>query len=805
MSRVGRLVGCVGLGIGLVAGPAWVAAAALPPAAASASGRMVPGLPGVVISPDEKVLTSIGPFGQAHRQPNHSYRALFTPNDPQFGLQWHLPDIGMPAAWDHDQTTPKYGGDPSVVVAVLDTGASYENFGSFKRAPDLAQTRFWSNPGEAAGDGQDNDGNGFVDDVRGWDFVNDDAHPNDDHGHGTHVAGTIAGSTDNALATAGIAFQTSLMPLKVLNKNGIGTTVTIAAAIAYATDQGADIINLSLGSDQDDPILHQVIQAAVAQGVIIVAAAGNDGSSSINYPARYSEVVAVGAVQYDLTRAPYSDYGPALDLVAPGGNLDLDQNGDGQPDGILQQTCTSSACTAFASYYYSGTSQAAAQVSAVAALLGACGAPAGTIVGSLKSTAVDLGAAGRDNLYGYGLIDAAAALSAAGCRSGSPLPPGAIAGRSSETTSRTLFQHEAYPYRQPVFTWSGPTGATYRVSWGRIGQAGVQLIQTVARFSPRLTDEGAYQLEVESINQRGQVSEARSFTYRYRRPVFMVGQSSATLGIRLYRPDPSLIRSWPGGLGDVPVQVAGGPLERDGTVRLAVTGQPYGRSVKLFDTRGGVRLNLVPFGSDYSGSIDLTVMRRPGQGQLVVATRSIGAQLVWYDAAGRQLDRQTIYATYRGGLELASGDIDGDGIDELIVSMSRGHEVRVYTWDRQRISAFSPLGRLWRGGFAVTTGDLEGDGNQEIIVTPRTGGGNAPVFLATMRGIVKKIWRLNTGAYRGEMDIQGLDVDRDGMDELLAVAKQGPAFLQQWTLEGKLEKQYNLMTDGRGASLGGLR
>ncbi|MBI2984436.1 MAG: S8 family serine peptidase [Candidatus Kerfeldbacteria bacterium] len=771
----------------------------------SAALRTIPGLPGVTIDQTSDQLVWTDERGQPHAQPDHRYRALFIPNDPQFNLQWNFLDLKIPAAWDADQVSPRSGGDPRVVVAVLDTGLAYEDYQTFRRAPDLAGVKVWRNPAEVAGDGRDNDGNGFVDDVHGWDFVHRDAHPNDDHGHGTHIVGTIAGSTNNGLAVAGIAFATTIMPLKVLDRQGEGTTSTIAAAVAYAAAAGADIINLSLGSNEDDPLLHRTIQSAAAKGVILIAAAGNDGQRGINYPARYEEVMSVGATQLNRRRAPYSNHGPQLDVVAPGGNLSLDQNNDGQPDGIPQQTCTSRACASFGTYYYSGTSQAAAQVTAVAALLGACGATSGTIVTTLKNTALDLSPAGRDDQYGSGLVNAQAALQSAGCRSTSPPAPSTMSGRSSATTNRQLFSHQPYPYTRPSFRWRGPTGATYQVRWARRGQTASLVTQLATVYEPTISRPGVYDLEVRTVDQRGRTSDRRTFTYRYRPSVLVVGQTSDRPGVRLYQPTPTFIRGWPAGLGSAQVQVVGGALERDGTNRVAVTGQAWGRTIKVLNTQGRRLVTLKPFGDGYRGSIDLAIVRTISQGNwLVAASRSEGSSLVWYRADGQLVRRQQIYERYRGGLELASGDIDGDGNEELVTVMSRGAEVRVYDWRGRRLSGFVPLGQGWSGGLAVTTGDRDGDGHQEIIVTPRTGGGAAPIVLTTLRGVVKASWRLRTGSYRGEMDIEGVDVDGDGFDELVAVPKSGHLFLQQWSLDGVLQRQSNLRSNDRGGSISSL-
>lgn len=310
---------------------------------------------------------------------------VFTPNDPYFVFQWHMPQIQAQSAWDVST-------GQNVVVAVLDTGVAYENFGDFRQAPDLGSTRF----------------------VSGYDFINNDAHANDDEGHGTHVAGTIAQSTNNAQGVAGVAFNAILMPVKVLNSQGGGGYDVIAQGIVYATDRGARIINLSLSGRNGSSTLAEAIDYAVRKGVLVVAAAGNSGGA-VEYPAAYESVLAVGAVGFDRARVDYSNFGPQIDLVAPGGDTDVDLNGDGYPDGILQQTFRGDP-TQFGFYFYEGTSMAAPHVSGVAALLFARNpaASASQVRQALETTAFDLGPAGRDNEYGNGLVQARDALDAIG-------------------------------------------------------------------------------------------------------------------------------------------------------------------------------------------------------------------------------------------------------------------------------------------------------------------------------------------------------------------------------------------------------
>lgn len=326
-----------------------------------------------------------------YAEPNYIAHALMVPNDSLYKYQWNFGSsekngINMEKAWDIT------AGNNSVIVAVVDTGIAYETYEKFCQAPDLAQTRF----------------------AAGYNFVSNTAHANDDQGHGTHVAGTIAQSTNNSIGTSGIAFNTALMPVKVLNSSGSGSYSAIANGIRYAVDHGAKVINLSLGGSKSNTTLKNAIKYAYDKGVTVVAACGNDNASGCLYPAAYSDyVISVGATQYDGTKAPYSSYGANLNIVAPGGNTKVDLNSDGQKDGILQQTIAgSSNVCSFDYYLYQGTSMATPHVAGIAALLLAKGnaTTPDQIKTAIDSTAKDLGAAGKDNTYGYGLANAYAAL-----------------------------------------------------------------------------------------------------------------------------------------------------------------------------------------------------------------------------------------------------------------------------------------------------------------------------------------------------------------------------------------------------------
>lgn len=284
------------------------------------------------------------------------------PNDPYYSLQWNMTAVRAPVAWGANT------GGSGPIIAVLDTGVSLNH-------PDLKANIIW-----------------------GWDFVNNDGYADDDHGHGTHVAGIAAAAGNNGLGVAGVSWQARLMPVKILDYRGMGYPEDAQAAMHWAVDQGARVLNLSFGTMYASPFLEEAVAYARSRGVVVVAAAGNVGGDSgltkgtTMYPAAYEGVIVVGATDSGDRVTYFSNDGPFLDVTAPGASILSTV-----PGGYNR---------------YSGTSMATPHVSGLAGLVWAAHPQltAAQVATAIMATAKDLGTAGWDPSYGYGLIDAGKAV-----------------------------------------------------------------------------------------------------------------------------------------------------------------------------------------------------------------------------------------------------------------------------------------------------------------------------------------------------------------------------------------------------------
>lgn len=289
--------------------------------------------------------------GLIYAEPNYVIHLTNTvPNDTYWSRQWGPINIRAPQGWDLST------GATTITLAVIDTGVDLTH-------PDLAAKV-----------------------VGGYNFIDPTKTPQDDNGHGTHVSGIAAAITNNNLGVAGVSWGARIMPLKVLNSQGSGTLSNAALAINWAADHGAKVINMSFGSSADTSYMSDAVNYAYSKGLVLVAAAGNNGNSAAFYPAAYPHVISVGATDSNNNRASFSNFGSTLDLMAPGVNIYSTW-----PGGYT---------------YLDGTSMASPFVAGLASLL--MGLPGVSdplkVEQAMENSALDLGAAGRDNNYGYGLI-----------------------------------------------------------------------------------------------------------------------------------------------------------------------------------------------------------------------------------------------------------------------------------------------------------------------------------------------------------------------------------------------------------------
>jgi thermitase len=296
-------------------------------------------------------------------EPNYLYlQNELAPNDLlyQEHYQWNLPAIRTEVGWDVTR------GKEDITIAIVDTGVDLNH-------PDLK---------------------GRI--TEGYNVIEDNNYPDDDNGHGTHVAGIIASETNNEQGVAGITWYNKIMPVKAMGAEGYGTTFDIAKGIVWAADHGADVINLSLGNYQPSSLMEEAVAYAFDKNIVLIAAAGNDNSKQPSFPASYPEVLAVSAVDFNGNRAPFSNYGDYIDIAAPGVQI---------PSTYFNQQYAA----------LSGTSMASPHVAGLAGLIRSANPNLSNkeVMNIIKSSAYDLGAKGNDIEFGRGLIDVSGALEAA--------------------------------------------------------------------------------------------------------------------------------------------------------------------------------------------------------------------------------------------------------------------------------------------------------------------------------------------------------------------------------------------------------
>ena len=619
--------------------------------------------------------------------------ALGIPDDPYYGRQWYLSKIRADKAWN------RISASPDIVIAVIDSGVQIDH-------PDL-KDNIWINHREIAANGRDDDNNGFIDDLHGWDFVNNipDPSPKFDEGwtesgvaHGTMVAGVIAARGNNGIGVTGVSWGAQIMALKALNDRGEGKISDVIRAIDYATNNGAHIINLSFVSFSYSEALQEAIARAHGAGVIVVAAAGNEpaGGSGYNidetpvYPACYdgrligeNMVIGVAATDALDQKARFSSYGSrCVDIVAPGisffntvsagaDRLDPNKIYDG---------------------YWSGTSLAAPLVSATLALIAQANPELG------RREIVNILFASTDNVSRL-----------------NPDYPGLL-GNGRLNVERAVAMAKEALYKKT----------------GRLILSPVREEQV-----PRLADA--------------------------------TGEELLLLKDPIFKNNPSL---------------ASGDLSGDGFEELVAAAGPGAEPlVKIFNSQEKLLRQFLAFDRDFKGGLNIAVSDLDGDGRaeiIAVAASAGRGEVRIFDGQGR-LSRSFLVAgpNWRGGLSVAAGDFSGDREREIVVGFSAGQEpqVRIFSAEGRLISVFLAYEKDFRGGVQVAAGNLDGrqDGNKtEIIVAP--GAGRDPeIRIFDNRAVLKSRFLAFGRNWRGGVNVAAGDINDDGLAEIIASARPGAA------------------------------
>ncbi|MFH1366366.1 MAG: S8 family serine peptidase [Patescibacteria group bacterium] len=729
----------------------------------------------------------------------------------------------MAGGWDYDTTPPLYGGDSSVIVAVIDTGVAYENYGTFIKARDLENTNF----------------------VAGYDFVESDSHPNDDDGHGTSVAEIIAASTNNAYAISGISFNISIMPVRVIKHNATTTAAVVAQGIDFARTNGADVINLSLGGETSSEILYTAIKAASEAGIIIVASTGNDSNDRIYYPAAYPEVIAVGATKQTDEISAFSNYGPGLDLVAPGEN-------------ILAEYCYNPPiCSSFHLVSIAGTSQAAPHVTAAVALLLSAGFDANKTEASLFNSAKDLGTAGYDTTFGYGLLDIQAAFALAQSDlnapttslTASPAEPNGnngffitnplitLSATDDNGVAATYYridsgdwqtysspfsladgQHLVEYYSVDILTHAelvksnniyvdtvAPTlalikpvvnqvvnGTTF-ISTGAISDATAGLVsltigsETQDISSPTFSSsiglgKGANNITYSLVDRAGHVTTITRTVFSYPKNNILVGLGTGdTPRVRGFDNTKKLTgefftyaTTFRGG-----INVLAADINHDGLEEI-ITGPKSGGGpqIRVFTSRGQLVSQFFAYATTFRGEVNIAAGDVDGDGNIEIiagAGQGGGPQIRIFDYQGNLKYQFFAYATtFRGGVKVASDDVNADGVAEIIAGAGPGGgpQVRIFDANGNVLDQFFAYATSFRGGVNVAAGDVDNDGMAEIITVPASSGG-AHVRIFDIAGQVKSQFFVYNSLFRGGLNLTTGDFNNDGKNEIITSVSTG--------------------------------
>ncbi len=651
-----------------------------------------------------------------YAEKNASYGMALLPNDPEYPKQWHLPQINAPEAWDVST------GSEDAVVAVLDTGLDLDH-------PDLAGN-IWTNTLEVAGNGRDDDGNGYIDDIHGWNFIEgtNDVSPQFGIGatatginHGTVVAGIIGAVGNNGSEGAGVAWKVKIMPLRVLDSKGAGNAATVAAAIDYAIKNGAKILNLSFVGTERSITLERAIERAYNAGALVVVAAGNstlNGQNGIDmdavlvYPAcsdgpsGENWVIAVAALDTLDQKLKFSNYGRCVDLAAPGIGIFSAQYYDPSlPDYGL----------AFGGPWR-GTSMAAPQVAGGAALLKAFDLSFTNIEmrDLLLSNAVPVDSVNPNfrGKLGRGKPDLAAAL------------------RAGNTTRTAAGNRIAVPTAEPRYVVA--PARQYAPEVRIIARDGT-IERSFMAYAPSF--KGGVSVATGDLDGDGS------------QEIITGAGAGGGPHIRVFKPDGTPIKnffafetSYRGG-----VRVAASDVNGDGIDEIvAASGGGRDAEVRIFGFDGTLHYRFFPFSRKFRGAFGIT-----------------------------------------------AGDVEGNGNDEIIVSAGPGGgpHVQIFQGDGIPISEFFAYEQSFLGGVEAQAIDIDGDKISEIAIAP-AGGRRRNVKIFNAKGILRHEFQAYVNGKSSGVTLASFDFDNDGKSEIITGAGAGAdPILRTFTPDGLLFSQ----------------
>lgn len=641
------------------------------------------------------------------------------PNDPFFNEQWYLERIAAPEAWETSK------GSEDLVIAVLDTGIDLDH-------PDL-KDRLWRNGGEIANNGLDDDDNGYVDDVQGWDFVTNDNSPAvdlrlvtdpDAASHGTLVAGLIAAETDNNAGFAGVTWEGQLMPLRMLDETGVGGEQDAAAAIDYAVENGAQVINMSFAGDNAGTLLKAAAQRAYNAGVVIVAALGN-GANNVNvtpvYPACITlngldGIIGVTGVDQADNGSEFSNYGDdCADLAAPGedilglGYFDIEEG--------------------FANPYsgpWAGTSTAAPLVTgAVGILLSAYPDLTPDDIATILKLAVDpiRSAVGMTGSYGVGRLNIARALEmAAGFSGAEPGTP------PEDEKPAVPDEGQEFPNDHYSFVALGaPAGERPDV---RVYRAdGIEY----ATFT-------AY-----TLNFSGGVRTALAdFDFDGIPEVVTAAGETGGPHIRVFKPFGAVISEFFAYSKDSShgVNIAVGDIDADGVQEIVTSvGQGVSNDVVIWSQAGleQARFTVEGFAPNAPLSVAVADVDDDWEGEIIVWSTVGDSRVAIYQHNGQLLNSFLADPQPKTGMDISTGDFNADFRQEILVSLptSDGAIFRLYNSIGAFVNGFNLLQPSLTKGAEVVVTDIDIDDVPDVVIAPRGAAGEVRVL--DQNGVTKSV------------------------------------------------------------------